>query len=236
MGFPNSKILKQAYVVVRDNKFLWIHSLFLFWGRAAMIISVKAILDRQEAGLSRGFLLARRFSRQVMVLSVILGGILIIIFGTLAMPTFYLFTANLPDRAVILSTFGLCIFIPFAAVLAILNVLSAHFLCFYGKSPQASFLASWDLLTKKSLTLLIFSVLLWLGLFIAFVALVFVVFLIVLVFSGVWEWAFGVLILVPALAIIRAFHQTAWTLAFMELVKPVKFEETENLAPLPEVV
>lgn len=234
MGFPHSKILKQAYEAVRENKFLWVHGLFLVWGRAAIIVSVKALLEKKEAGVARGFSLARRFNRRVMASSVILSGVLLVVFGTLAAPTFYLFTVNLPDRAVILGAFGLCIFIPFAAVLTILNIFSANFVCLYDKGFKVSLLAGWDLLVRKSLTLLVFSVWLWVAVLLAFAGLLFVVFLIVLVFSGSLAWTFGVLISVPSLAIIRAFHQTAWTLAFLELVKPVKFER-EEIVPAPEM-
>ncbi len=236
MDFPYVKILKQAYGIVRDHKFLWIHGLFLFWGRAAIIISVKALLDKQEAGLVKGFVLARRFNKRAISVSIIINTALMVIAAGLAAPILYLYAENLLDRAVILGTLGLCIFIPFAAVLTMLNIMSAHFICLYDRRISESFLAGWDLIVRKWLTLLFFSVLLWLAISIAFAALIFVVFLIVLVFSAIPAWIFGALILAPSLAIIFAFHQSAWTLAFMELVKPVKFEEAAQAAPVAETV
>ena len=139
------------------------------------------------------------------------------------------------DRAVILTVLAACIFIPVAAVLMILDVISVYFICLYDRGLRESLFASWDLIVKKWPTLLVFAALLWLTLSFAFAALVFVVFLIVLVFSGSLVWIFSALILVPSLAILSAFHQTAWLLAFLELIKPVKFEETEEIASVPEI-
>lgn len=209
--------------------------------KIALIVSVKGLLDKQEVGLGKGLKVSKPFYLRALGAALGLSMITTIIFLILASPVFYLYHLQYEARAATLSVLALLIFAPLAVIMIYLNILSANFIALFDLKIMESIKASYNLIAKKWTQLIIFSILLWFRILIAFFATVFMVFLTMLVASYFASpIIFGIGVFVSALiffscsAVILAFHQTSWTVAFLELVKPVKFMDPQ-IVPAPEV-
>lgn len=224
--------------------------LVYFQSKAGLILSVKALIERQDTGFRKALNQARPVYHKILLLSFVIGAVTFVLLFILAAPVAYLWLSGYFSRAMMLAAFALAIFIPASISLFFLNTLSAIFITLQKLSLQTSLKASLSLISKKWSTLLVFSVVLWVLALTAFFATLVMVSLILVPFVWLAELAylqgniyFGLYVaglslatfafFVP-LSIIASFYQTAWVLAYEELVKPIKTDESEQSAVVPE--
>ena len=125
-----------------------------------------------------------------------------------------------------LATMALVIFIPVFIMAWLINILSGLFASLYALKAKESLKLGFNLFVKKLLPLFFFASTLWLIVLIALFIGFFVVSLVPVPFRF-----FGFLAIATP---IMTFYQTAWVLAFEELVKPVKTDEAKEPLVLPE--
>ncbi len=308
MQLEYRKIFKQAYEIVKNNKFLWIFGLFLVWGnllnfsyvsqnqqsssslpvptdliifknhpflgnfilllilflvfqlillffraRAANIIAVKAILEKQETSFIKALRVGGLFNLRLLGVTVLMQILLLVLAFLIVSPIFYLFSLKFFIRAIILSILGLIIFIPVSIVTTLINFLSPMFVTMYDFKIGEAIKRSFELISQSWPTLLVFSFLLLclmilsviLSLLLAGLAVSPFVLLAYLAYHRggstvglgltIFSIVFGSIVFFVTQAVVAVFQQTAWILAFLQLIKPQIFEQEEVL-PAPEIV
>lgn len=220
---------------------LWL--VVYFRAKAGMIIAVKLITEKQPASFLLTFKLARNFLTRLLgvslFLQVLLGSLSLIIMT----PVFYLFSTGATGRGLILAALGALIFIPTAFLVSFANVITPLFLVIFDMPIFQGMRAAVSVITATWRKLLWFTVLLAvIGVLASILAAIasspFVILAILSYHRG--GQIFGSLLCgVGALAVflsfqavISAFQQTAWTLFFMELVRPEKIED--EAVPIPD--
>lgn len=265
MPFAYKKIINQAWQLTRTNKFLWPFGLFLSMGnllfildnqkvdaiflaisvlffilyfraKAGLTIAIKAIIEKQETSFGKAFTAGRLFYGRILVVYVFLSLALMALLALLSAPIVHLVQQKQIIGASVLGGIGAIIFVPTALAIEFILILSPMFIVFYDLKVKEAINKSFDLTSKH------WPQLVGLGL------LLFMVWLIAAPFGflarflydkgGLWPIMFLILtqiVILILLSVISVFQQTAWVLAFEELIKPQKFEEAETL-PEPEIV
>ncbi len=292
MKFPYGAIFRQAFGILKTNRFLWILGLLLVWGylpqliflnrlsmewtqedsllmwglgllvlmiivviyfraRAALILAIKGILDKQPADLEKSWKIGRNFYGRMIQVTIILQTPVLALSVLMALPVSFLWMHQMISQAWVLSIVGTAILIPLWLVAMMANATSDIFIGVNNMVLDGALRASLDFIIRRWRTLLVFSLMLFGLSILALLLTVVPAGLISLIFVFLGRLAYhngsaGLLdlriisvltsfltfFLVYALMVV--FHQVAWILAVNELTKLPKVEE-EQLVELPEV-
>ncbi|MBI2607239.1 MAG: hypothetical protein HYW51_00180 [Candidatus Doudnabacteria bacterium] len=211
--------------------------------QAGIIVSVRRILDRKEAGFINGFKNGRMFYLRIFGALALVFLLIIAALAVLGLPIFYLAVNGLASRASILGILALIIFVPVSIYLKLVSLLIPNFIVLHDLKIGESIKASADLVKTHWLKILVFSIFVGLvafigvviGVFIAFVLGLAVVKFLPLNYDLIGFVVGGIVIWFVS-AVLAAFQQTAWVLFFLELVKAQKLSEESETAPVPEIV
>lgn len=218
-----------------------------FRSKAAIIIVVKSMLEKQPTGLGKSFKSSKLFYIRIFGLWFVTIFLLILVAALLGGPVAYLASIHYSSRALTLGVFALIIFLPISFVVNSINNLGPMFIVEHDMKIGEAISISFDMTRKHWPTVLAFSIALWFLTLIASIILVSTIGLGVAILSPIFYnmGTFGVLNIVLAIAVTLVFililgmfacyQQIAWVLLFDELVRPVKLEEEEPV-PMPEVV
>ncbi len=274
MGLNYVKIIKQAWLITKTNRFLWGYGLFLtlanlyfswngeikfhlpfsetaisfalfilsisililfFLCKAGLIIAVKALLDKQETSIRKSFFVARLFYGRILTLSLlglVLIALLILIIGG---PILASSKGAHLVQTLILGSLGAIILIPILFVINFIMVMSPMFIVFYDSKVQEAIRQSMGLVLARWRWLLGFGLIL---LFIEVVVASLGFLLYFLYHNGsIGSWiivSLGSILFLGLVSGVQVFQQTAWVLAFQDLIKPEKLAEEEAL-PEPEI-
>jgi len=226
--WQDSYVTDQPYSITLGALVLVIILLILYFrAKAGTIIAVNKILEKKEINFGKSLKEGGIFYNRLMGVWFITTSVLLICVVFLTIPVSYLVSINYLTRATILGIFAFLIFVPISLTISLINCLAPIFIVQNNLKIGSSIKLSFDLIKKQWMTLLIFSVMLGL------INMISVVILYRLVYDLVGFWPFiGLFLLVQSF--VAAFSQAAWVLAFNELVKPIKVEETEP-QPVPEI-
>lgn len=221
--------------------------------KAGILISVKAILDKQEISLRKGFKAAKLFWPRILGAWVLIVVFWVIISVILFAPIYYLLEKNLENRAGILAVLALVIYLPLMIGSRLVNFLSPLFIVVFDQTIKESLQKSANLSVEHWRILVWFWFVLSLitGLVSMVLTMVFVAVVGLVVFSATFVYhkmsheigitmgiAGGTVSLLGILASFSAlitFQETSWLLFFLNLVRPEKIEAEETV-PVPEVV
>jgi hypothetical protein len=227
--------------------------LLYFRSKAATISTVKAILDKQEVTFKRSFRVGGLFHWRLFGVTLILQLGLFILVLVLSIPVMHLVSIKLFTRAIILGAFGLMIFIPVSVLVSLSDLMAPMFVVLHDFKINESISRSFELVKEFWRTLVVLGIYLIvislgvtvLGALAAGLASSPFVLLSYLAyhrggFGPGWIYVSaaictGGIVFLTVQAALASFNQTAWVLAFLELIKPQKIEE-ENPEPVPEIV
>ncbi|MEJ0021732.1 MAG: hypothetical protein WDN47_04115 [Candidatus Doudnabacteria bacterium] len=227
--------------------------LLLFKARAGNIIAVKAIIDRQETSFVKSFNYGGLFHLRLLGVFLLMQIALFLALVVIGGPIFYLFSLKFFIRALILSAIGLIIFIPISVIAALISFLAPMFVVLHDFKIGEAIQRSFELVSQFWFTLLVFSFMLFCLAVLAFLASLIAAAITALPFVLLAYLAYhkvgfgagvaltivsvtaGSIVFLIIQALVATFAQTAWVLAFLELIKPQKLEEEESL-PVPEIV
>jgi hypothetical protein len=210
-------------------------------GEAGIIVSVRQIVEKQEVGFMYGLKVARTFFLRVLGTK-LLGGIFILFTVlVLGLPVVFLLFIDLPGRAMLLGVVAALIFLPLLIFISLAIASAPVFVVLNNLKVWQATKASIDLVWTNFGKLFSFGIAVGIielvVIFLGSVAALLVAGLIVQLI-GISDDLIGfiisAIIFVGVGAVLAAWGQTAWTLAVMELVKPVKVEEVPNAVPVSE--
>lgn len=207
-----------------------------FRSKVSMIIGIKAILDKQETSTKLAFKVSRLFYMRVLLVYIVTE-LAILVFGSvIAFPVASMFEQGRLEVAIPFLVIGLFIFVPFAVTAALINILAPMYVVLFDLKPREAIKSSLDLISKYWFPLSSLALLLFLPQLAIILLSIPIVFLSDLPYHmvGLVSMIVGLLILWFAHAIIAVFTQSVWVLAFLEYVKPQKFEDSEAVV-MPEI-
>jgi hypothetical protein len=219
-----------------------------FRSRVAILIAIKALLDKQETSFHKSFKAGKLFLGRTFGVVFVANLIMVVLTAIISGPIMYLYHLGLDGRANVLYIFGMCILVPVSFVIFLVNALGPIFVVFYDQKIGEAIRSSIQLVTKHWVNLLVFTIyasvivlsaLIVVGLLLApFVLLGFFAYH---KMDETWNliWmsisiGIGFIIFLSINAVVAVFQQTSWVLVFLELIKPEKMSETESL-PATEV-
>ncbi|MDP4001372.1 MAG: hypothetical protein Q8P83_03985 [bacterium] len=228
-------------------------TLLMLRAQAAIIVSVRRIIDKKETGFVNGFKNAKMFYWRIFGVLVLVFLFMLVALLVLGAPIYYLATSGLGNRAAILGIFALVIFIPVSVYFRFIISLAPNYVVLHDLKIKESIRASADLIKVHWVKILVFTVVLGIVTFFAVIitlslaALVgySVVQIVPLIydlegsgsnFTEIMGFTIGGLVILALQAGIAAFGQVAWVLFFQELVSPEKIEETPEVGVVPEVI
>lgn len=200
-----------------------------FRAKAGLIVAVKATLDKQETNFWRAFRLGGIFFNRILIISILIELGLILLGLVLSGPIVYMFNQHFTSRAIVLLILALLIFIPVAVLAILVNVLAPMFAVIFDLKIRQATASAFELVLKNKTQLSILGLLLLLAEFLP-------LFLASIVLGLQHGLSMGLLssgVFLVVASAITVFAQTAWVLAFLELIKPQKLEEEDTL-PVPE--
>ena len=208
-----------------------------FRSKAALIIAIKAIIDKEPTSAGKAFSVSQLFFSRILGISVIVELALGVLLAILASPISFMFDHHFITRGIILIALGLIIFIPTAVVGTLLNALVPMFVVIYDQTFREAVNRSFEMISEKWLTLLGIGFVLFVIEILAFFLLLPIVFLWNLPYhrEGLILSIIGLVLFVLLQSLIAVFQQSAWVLAFLELIKPAKMEEEETVVA-PEAI
>ncbi|OGE80534.1 MAG: hypothetical protein A2660_00950 [Candidatus Doudnabacteria bacterium RIFCSPHIGHO2_01_FULL_45_18] len=205
-----------------------------FRAKAGLIIAVKAIIEKQDTSLKTSFAFSKLFYQRILAIAILVQLGLLILATLISAPIFFLYDHGYLIRALLLGIFGLGIFIPTMLLGVFINLLSPMFVVLFDLTISEAFRRSFELIMKHWPTLIAFGFLLFIVEFIAFSPLVFLGFL-AYHSGGLIYIIFGSIVFLLMQPLVAVFSQTAWVLAFTDLIKPQKLADPEPVA-VPEVI
>lgn len=180
---------------------------------------------------------------------------LVMLVAFLSSPVMYLTAHNFSNRAFILGLFGLGVFIPVFTVLYYSMVFVPMFVAIHHMTVWDGFRASFDLIKRSWVIMVLTSILLLVIEVLYVLAVVVAMYLISLVFvfsaqifynvgsSGtvnifqVLAVLMSFMVFFLSQAAMAVFQRVVWALVFFEIVRPVKkAEEEAEAVPVPEVI
>lgn len=214
---------------------LFFLAMVYFRAQAGIISCIKAVLDKQITSFTQGLAAGRLFQWRLLGVAMIMNAGLFALTMIIISPIFYLYHSHLLWRAGILSGLGLAILIPTSIIVALISVMAPMFIVFYDLKIGEAIRQSFELVREFWLRLLVFSLLLF-GINLLVSAGSIFVLLLYLAYHKVGLIVAGSLILLMVQPVLTCFAQTAWVLAFQELIKPQKFEEEKVVATAVEPI
>lgn len=231
MDFPYNKILRQAYSITKQNKFLWGFGLFLvffpviwffaFWFKAGLITSIREVVNKRETNLAKSLSLGSNFFGRIGFLGLLLAVFLGAVNWLLLKPQ--------PSQGA--NLFAILVYAIIGLTVIAVVELAAVFVVFHDLKTKDSLNSALDLVSKHWLTLIVLSLIL-LAVSSVFPSVAAVVFF---RFYGNINMALAAVFFLLCSAGPLVFSQVCWVLGFQELVKPVKLEEDEQPIAVPEV-
>jgi hypothetical protein len=261
------KILKQAWQITRENRFLWIFGLFLIVGdlvslitdklppiknppdyliivsvvitllflifyfrcKAGLIIAIKATLDKQETSFKKAFKASILFVGQIFSITLKVGLGLAVIALILSAPIIYMFNHNFSYRGITLSVLALIIYAPIFILGMLTVTLAPLFAVIYDLKTNEAIARSFELIGKYWVTLTVMFFIL------GIIDLpLFLVNFVVGLRGGLAFTSVAIAFAIFQLIFV-VFSQTAWILAFQDLVKPQKLADEEPVV-VPEII
>ncbi|MEO8065908.1 MAG: hypothetical protein ABI643_03610 [Candidatus Doudnabacteria bacterium] len=264
MVLPYRKIFQQAYEISRNNRFLWIFGLFLvlpnllnfsgwssvtetdwislvtliffilvyFRARAGMIFALKRILEKQNSSFKQAVSASRLFYARLLLITVLITLVWIILGIVLALPVVYMANRHHIGQAWILGIFAGAIWIAMFVPTYLAQALAPLFVVMYNFKIRESLDLAFSLVRKFLGSLAVLGLILFL---LQILPIVFFSFLAYYTDSLTMR-ILGAAVIFLIEIVLEVFQQSVWVLAFLELVKPQKFEEEERVAPIPEVI
>lgn len=229
-------LLKQpwgiAFVVIVSGIWLMVY----FRAKAGILLSIKMIIERQPTSFLLTFRLARNFMARLLGIWAVLQGIMILVGAVITTPIFYLFYIGQVGKAGTLTLIGLLVFLPIAFVASFVNTLGPLFLVLFNMPIVQGIKSAISAISEAWRKLLVFSIILSIISIVASIlalaaAAPFVIFAVLSYHSGGHIWVsvpatlIALLIFLAGQAVISTFHQTSWTLFFLELIGSEKIEE-----------
>jgi hypothetical protein len=213
-----------------------------FRAKAGMLLSIKMITERQPASFLLTFGIARNFMSRLVGIWVVLQGVMIVLGAVITTPIFYLFYIGQAGKGGILALLGLLVFLPIAFVISFINTLGPLFLVLFNMPVLQGIRAAVDAISQAWKKLLLFTLILSIISVLASIlalaaAAPFVILTVLSYHSGGYSWVVipstlvAVAIFLGCQAVISTFHQTSWTLFFLELIGPEKIEEETVSVP-----
>jgi hypothetical protein len=204
--------------------------LFLVRSNTALIIAIKAILDKQVTSVKKSFNASKLFYGRILMLSVLIYFSSLIVSGIMLGPSRYMYEQNQLSQAWSLMILGLIILLPLLMLAMAMSVISFMFVITYDLKVKEALTRTGEMLGKQWYSifgLLVFLIVLDLpALFLLQYMVGFRGGLVVSIMAGA-------LFLIYQSAFI-VFQQTAWMLLFNDLIKPQKFE-VEQPVVAPEI-
>lgn len=228
-------------------------ALLMLRAEAAIIVSVRRIIDKKETGFVNGFKNAKMFYWRIFGVLILVFLFMLAALLILGIPIYYLAISGLGNRAAILGIFALLIFIPVSIYFRFITSLAPNYVVLHDLKIKESIRASADLIKVHWVKILVFTVVLgivtffavMIGLSLAALVWYSVVQIVPLIydlegsgsnFAEIMGFTIGGLVIFALQAGIAAFGQVAWVLFFQELVSPEKIEETPEIGVVPEVI
>lgn len=263
-----SKLLKQAYEITREYKFLWIFGLFLslidiisfklgsFQEKAnietslsaglvviilllavvgyriitAMIIAIKAILDKQQTSLKKSYLVARVFYWRVLGIGLLMEVALLVVMGLVLWPVGYLHNLGQIMKATSLAITGGIIILPIVVAVLLIRIIAPLFVVIYDQKINEAIDKSYALIAKSWYAVISIGIIA----FLLQIATLFLGFSVLKLTPGTGLFAqiFAGIVYTITSTLVRVFLQTVWVLLFLDLIKPQKLEQvTPVVAP-----
>ena len=202
-----------------------------FRAKASMIIALHAIAEKKETSFGKAYQVSRFFYAKIFSIYFFLEIGLFLLGLVLITPIGYMFNQHFTNRGTTLLILGLLIFVPVLVVVLLINALAPMFVVIYDLNIRESMTRAFELVSKYWLNLSLLGLLLFLvelpALFLG---------AIVIGLRGGWlVTIFGILCFLALESIVAVFQQAVWVLAFLDLVKPQKLEETEPVI-VPEII
>lgn len=213
-----------------------------FRAKAGMLLSIKMIIDRQPAAFRSTFALARNFVNRLLGIWIAMQLVAICLGAIITTPVFYLFYIGQAEKATLLGLLGLIVFIPIAFVVSFINTLGPLFSVLFNMPAVQGIRAAIAAINNIWRKLLLFTVILAvIGVIATILALIaagpFVILSVLSYHTGGQGWVVipsslvAIIIFIGCQAVIYTFHQTSWTLFFLELISPEKTEEETVSVP-----
>lgn len=237
------QFLNQPWVIAVLVAAICLWLVIYFRAKAGIILSVKLITEKQPVSFFLTFKLARNFLVRLLSVSLFLQVLLASLSFVILTPIFYLFSTGATGRGLILAGIGALVFIPSAFLVSFANIVTPLFLVIFEMPVFHGLKAAVSVITSAGRKLLWFALILAvigvLATILAIMASSPFVILAILSYHRGGQIAGSLLCGIVALAVflsfqavISAFQQTAWTLFFMELVRPEKIED--ETVPIPD--
>ena len=230
-----------------------IYLLIYYRAQTAIILSTKGILDKQEVGFKKGFSYAGFFYLRVFGSVISIKILLFVLIAILAAPVIYLEALGYEDRAVTTILVSALIFVPIYLLSHFIINLAPIFVVNRDLTIQEAIKASFDLSLSSWKTMLVFSIVEVILLFLMFLVSIIIVGLFLLpvvLFSLIFYdmgafinssivWLLlplGLAVFFSLQAAIVTFHSVCWVLFFEQMVKPKKMtEENEVVSIVTEI-
>ncbi len=221
-----------------------------FRARAALILSIKSIMEKQPLDLGKSWKSGRTMYVGLIKLAIILQTPVLALSALMALPVAWLWIQGFYTQAWVFGIAAAVILIPLWLLAMITNVLAGVFIGMNKMTIEGALRVSFDLVTRRWRVLLVFSL--------ALLGLTLITLLISVVPAGLLSLIFVILgrlayhngsagpvdlriitifasfiVFFLVYALISVFHQAVWILAAGELNKTAKIED-EELAEIPE--
>lgn len=234
-----------AFWVLLGVVLLFVILVYLYFRcKIALLIAVKALIDKQSTSIAKAMSASQSFFGRVVGVAVVTNLIILILGVIISAPVIYLNSVGLDWRAKVLLILGLCILIPAAVVTSLINVLAPMFVVFYDQKIGESIRASFNLISKYWVTMLVFSIftVVLVAMLFALIAIVVAPFVLLGIFAyhkmdptmglilTTTTISLGLIVFLILQSAAAVFQQAAWILAFFELIKPEKLPEQETLS------
>lgn len=223
--------------------------------KAGLILSISAIVNRQPTGFKKELNAGKKYFWRLVGISLSLILVMIFLGVILGGPIILLVNAQLYFRAVILGIFGLIILVPLMILLSLMEITAPLFTVLHNFKIRDSFNASFDFITQVWPSLLLYGFLLFSISMIGFIISIFLLGLLSVPFvilsyfvyykmglalatiSATVGLFIGMIVFLFTQAVIVLYTQTAWVLAFMEIVKPIIIKDPKEIVvePVTEV-
>lgn len=221
-----------------------------FRARAALILSIKSILDKQPLDLGKSWKSGRSIYVGLIKVAIILQTPVLAVSALMTLPVAWLWIQDFYVQAWVFGIAAAVILIPLWLLAMIINVLAGVFIGMNKMTVDGALRVSFDLITRRWRILLVFGL--------SLLGLTLITLLISVVPAGLLSLIFVILgrlayhngsagpvdlriitifasfiVFFLVYALISVFHQAVWILAAGELNKTAKIED-EELAEMPE--
>ncbi len=254
MNVPAPSTSSNAWIGIIFLVFAVLALIYYFRSKGALVVAVDELRTKKEIDKKLVYGLSEPHTVKLMKVGAGLSAVMLLIAAMLISPVVYLSSNGYTDRATYLGLIAALIYLPIFCLLYYASIFTPMFIVLQGMTINGGLKASLDLIRRFWPTLLAFSV----GLLLIEVILL----VLTLILMGVSALPFvlllnvfydtegrmlattlqvmaiivGFMVFFASAALLTAFQRVAWTVAFFEIIKPVKVEETAEIETLPEVI